>query len=98
MVKYSLSKKALTDLRNIWNYTVETWSEEQADRYYQDLIHAIESIASDPESIGRSYEEVRTGYRGLHSGRHIVFYRILSNKRVRIIRILHERMDFRRHL
>ena len=98
MAEYVLSKKALSDLRSIWNYTVETWSEEQADAYYRDLIQAFEAIANRPESAGHSYEEVRSGYRGRHSGRHIIFYRVLKSGKVRIVRILHERMDFGRHL
>lgn len=98
MADYILSKKAQKDLQKIWNYTVDKWSEEQADSYYQDLVLSFEYIASRPASVGRSYEEVREGYRGLHCGHHIVFYRILKNGKARIIRILHERMDFGRHL
>ena len=98
MAKYILSKKAQEDLRKIWYYTVDTWSEKQADIYFHSLIQSFESIADDPYSVGRSYEEVRVGYRGLRSGRHIIFYRILKNGNARIIRILHERMDFGRHL
>ena len=98
MVDYILSKKALADLRSIWLYTVETWSEEQADIYYQNLVQAFETIAKSPESAGHSYEEVRSGYRGCHTGRHIIFYRVLKNGKVRIVRILHERMDYGRHL
>ena len=97
MVNYILSKKAQEDLRKIWHYTVETWSETQADIYFQSLFQALDSIADDPNSVGRSYEEVRVGYRGLRSGRHIIFYRIMKNGKARIIRILHERMDFGRH-
>ena len=98
MGDYILSKKALADLRSIWNYTVETWSEEQADIYYRNLIQAFETIADRPDSAGHSYEDVRSGYRGCHSGKHIIFYRVLKNGKVRIVRILHERMDFVRHL
>ena len=98
MAEYILSKKAQEDLRSIWDYSVETWSEKQADVYYQNIILAFDNIASNPTSVGRSYEDVKTQYRGLHCGRHIVFYRILKNGNVRIIRILHERMDFNRHL
>lgn len=98
MADYILSQKALSDLRSIWNYTVETWSEEQADSYYQNLVQAFETIAKRPESAGHSYEDVRCGYRGCHSGKHIIFYRVLRNGKVRIVRILHERMDFGRHL
>lgn len=98
MADYILSKKALSDLRSIWNYTVETWSEEQADIYYQNLVQSFELIAKRPDSAGHSYENVRSGYRGCHSGRHIIFYRILKDGKVRIVRILHERMDFGRRL
>ena len=98
MAKYILSKKSQEDLRKIWYYTVDTWSEEQADIYFRNLIKSLDSIADDPNSVGSSYEEVRAGYRGLRSGRHIIFYRILKNGNARIIRILHERMDFGRHL
>ena len=98
MANYILSKKAQEDLRKIWYYTVDTWSEKQADIYFHNLIQSFESIADDPNSVGRSYEEVRAGYRGLRSGRHIVFYRILKNGKARIIRILHERMDYVRRL
>ena len=97
MAKYILSKKAQEDLRKIWYYTVDTWSEKQADIYFHNLIQSLDSIADDPNSVGRSYEEVRVGYRGLRSGRHIIFYRILKNGKPRTIRILHERMDFGRH-
>lgn len=98
MAEYILSKKASEDLCKIWNYTTETWSEEQADTYYHNLIQSIEHIAKKPESTGRSYDEVRPGCRGFHSGRHIIFYRVLKSGKTRIIRILHERMDYGRHL
>lgn len=98
MSDYILSKKAQEDLRKIWDYSVETWSENQAEAYYENLISSFDYIASRPVAVGRSYDEVRIGYRGLHCGRHIVFYRILKTGKVRIVRILHERMDFGRHL
>ena len=33
MAKYSLTRKAVEDLSKIWNYTFDTWSENQADTY-----------------------------------------------------------------
>ena len=98
MADYILSKKAQEDLRKIWYYTIEAWSEHQADLYYHELIQSFGLICDHPDSVGRSYETVRAGYRGYHTGRHIIFYRILRNNKVRIVRILHERMDFERHL
>lgn len=98
MAKYILSKKATDDLYSIWNYTANTWSEEQANTYYYFLIQSIEIVALRPESTGHSYEEVRSGFRGYHAGSHIIFYKLLKSGQVRIVRILHERMDFKRHL
>lgn len=37
-VSYRISEKAIKDLNEIWLYTLETWSQEQADRYYHLLI------------------------------------------------------------
>lgn len=98
MANYILSKKAQNDLVDIWDYSVETWSEKQAEVYLQNFFLAFDSIASNPFSVGHSYEDVKAGYRGLHCGGHIVFYRILRNGKVRIIRVLHEKMDFGKHL
>ena len=47
---------------------------------------------------GRGYEEVRPGLRGMLCGKHIIFYRIISKEKVRIVRILHGKMDYPRHL
>ena len=33
-MKYKISIEAQKDIENIWLYTFETWSVEQADRYY----------------------------------------------------------------
>ena len=37
MKKYHLTKKAFEDLSDIWTYTYDNWSEEQADKYYSIL-------------------------------------------------------------
>jgi len=36
-MKYKISKKAFEDIDNIWFYTMETWSLQQADKYYKKL-------------------------------------------------------------
>ena len=41
-------------------------------------------------------DDVRPGYRAFHEGRHLIFYREAGDQ-IEIIRILHDRMDFRRH-
>ncbi len=92
MVKYRLLNEAVKDLENIWVYTYEKWSVEQADRYYNLIINEIEYIASNPDS-GRSMEHIKEGYRVSTIKSHLVFYKLSIDKTVEIVRILHQRMD-----
>ncbi|MBR3527736.1 MAG: type II toxin-antitoxin system RelE/ParE family toxin [Bacteroidales bacterium] len=98
MAEFILSERSKKDLRDITNYTVQTWSETQAVTYYNVLLDACEFIAERVGTVGRSYEEIRSGLYGYHTGRHIIFYRILSKDKIRIVRILHDQMDFPQHL
>jgi toxin ParE1/3/4 len=41
MADYIISEKALEDLNNIWIYTAENWSVEQANRYYKIKLHTF---------------------------------------------------------
>jgi toxin ParE1/3/4 len=91
---YTLSQRAITDLENIWLYTVEKWSVTQADRYYNLIFNEIAFICSN-STAGKSMEHIRKGYRSAKVKSHIIFYRINNNATVEIIRILHERMDIK---
>ena len=44
MALYIISEEALKDIDNIWLYTAENWSLEQADRYYNLILDEIEYI------------------------------------------------------
>ena len=88
-----ISVEATKDLEKIWLYTFENWSQEQADRYFNQIIDEIENITKDPSS-GKDYKVVRKGYLGSKVKSHIIFYRInLKKKEIEIIRILHQNMD-----
>ncbi len=58
---YVISKKAVADLEEIWHYTVEKWSVEQADRYYNLIFDEINYICKN-SNAGKSMEDVRKGY------------------------------------
>ena len=94
---FELSEKANEDLENIWLYTYENWSQEQADRYYNLILNEIEYIAKHFES-GKSMEHIRKGYRSTKVKSHLVFYRKSKRSTVEIIRILHQRMDIENRL
>lgn len=98
MAEYHITRKAVQDLTAIWEYTLNTWSESQADIYYHDLVNTFNEIASRPILFDREYAEIQNGLYGRKCNRHIVFYKIAEDDVVEIVRILHERMDIRRWL
>ena len=98
MANYHLTNKAVEDLTNIWEYTVDMWSEQQADNYYNTLINSCHKITENPRLYGTKYEEIADGLLGYRSGRHIIFYRILTNGDILVIRILHQRMDLKHRM
>ena len=53
MARYDITKEATEDLYTIWEYTVDTWSENQADKYYAILEAAFDDIATSPEKRPR---------------------------------------------
>lgn len=61
-LSYIVSKDALADLDEIWHYTVEQWSVEQANRYYTLIFNEIDYICVNSNS-GKSISHVRKGYR-----------------------------------
>ena len=92
MAKYDISRQALEDLYKIWEYTVDTWSETQADKYYELLEDALNIIGTDPQKIGKPYDEIMIGLKGYHVKKHMVFYIIQENGRAFVARILHEKV------
>lgn len=97
-MRYKISAKAAEDIENIWLYTVETWSLEQADRYLDLIFDEIEYLAANP-TAGKDFSHVRKNYRRSNVKSHIVFYRHLKNQSdIEVIRVLHQRMDIETRL
>lgn len=94
MAKVIFRQEAIDDLNDIWIYTFEEWSEKQADKYYATLEFACMQIGENPE-LGKEYEGINSHLLGLRSGKHIIFYQIINEQEVEVIRILHERMDLK---
>ncbi len=91
-MKFEISEKAFEDIEMIWLYTIETWSVEQADRYYNLLFDEIDYITEHPLS-GRNADHIRKNYRCTQVKSHLIFYRYKKLvKKVEIIRILHQSM------
>jgi toxin ParE1/3/4 len=90
---YKISNEAQKDLENIWLYTFETWSIEQADRYVKLIIDEIEYLSDNP-TTGKDYSNILKGYFRSKVKSYYIFYKINSKETlIEIIRILHQQMD-----
>lgn len=96
MPRAELSPYAEEDVREIWRYTVETWSEEQAQTYVDSLFDMMEALAAAPNR-GRSADDISEGLRRQRCAAHVIFYRLIDDG-IRVVRVLHQSMDFPAHL
>ena len=97
MAKLVLRQKAIDDLTDIWDYTALTWSENQANKYYEMIKSACAEIANDSVK-GQNYDKIDIKLRGYSVGKHVIFYHLISNDEIEVIRILHEAMDLKNRL
>ena len=94
--EFILRPKAQTDLEEIWNYTDQTWGIHQARTYLETIRETCKELSRNPKR-GKTRDEI---YKGLHvypTGKHLIFY-LITNKKIDIVRILHESMDSNLHL
>ena len=86
-----LSPRAQNDLKNVRNYTIETYGEKQAAKYLSVIEDGINQLLDNPE-IGRLRDDVKSGYRALNIEKHIIFYKIKITE-IHILGVVHGRMD-----
>jgi len=96
MLKVKIQPLALSDLEEIWSYTFHKWSHKQANKYSEEIDHAINTIATDPNT-GQNIVHVKKKYWRYKINHHYIFY-TKTKTYIKIIRILHEKMDSVRHL
>lgn len=85
-----------TDIQQLWQSSSQQWGEAQTQVYIDQLEQAILTLQENPQ-IGIVCDEIREGYRKYHINRHMIFYR-LTPKKIFIVHVLHDRMDFTQHL
>lgn len=96
MSEYQLSRRAATDLEAIADYTIERFGIKQA-RHYRDQLSACFHQLGDNPALGRPVEFLAAGLRRFEHRSHIIFYQAVGT-RILIVRVLHYRMDVRRHV
>lgn len=97
MAEYIISEKALEDLNNIWVYTAENWSVEQANRYYNLIVDEIEYVSVNFDET-KDFSNIRKNYKFSKVKSHLVFYKKTENTEMEVVRILHERMDLKNRI
>ncbi len=103
--KVRLGRQAEQDFSEILQWTVRNFSEVQAGIYAETLSLAMQALADGPEIPGtQARDEIRPGIRTLHvarhgrKGRHFIVFRVGNGRRtIDILRLLHDRMDLKRH-
>jgi len=94
--KFHLTNRAVNDLFDIADFTIQSFGIGQA-RFYRDGLNNCFGILAENPRLGRSADELAPNLRRYEHQSHVVFY-IPKDVGILIVRILHQRMDFKRHL
>ena len=91
-MNYKISIEAQNDIEKIWLYTFETWSLEQADRYYNLIYDEIEYIVNNFD-MARDFGKIRKSYKCSKVKSHLIFFKKDKMNEIEVVRVLHEKMD-----
>lgn len=95
-VRLKLSPIAQTDLTSILQYTGERWGQDQLLSYRDKIDHALTLLAGHA-NLGHFSAELPATHRLYFVGSHVIVYR-RRNDVTEVVRILHQRMSFARHV
>lgn len=100
-----LGSEAEKDFVRILGDTRDIFGPRQEIIYETTILAAIADLDSGPEILGSvARDDLRPGLRSLHvarhgrRGRHVIMYRAGQGNVIDVIRILHDAMDFTRHI
>ena len=96
MKRLVLTEIAKADLASIRRYSTRTWGPDQSSRYIDDLRDTMKGLARGTVTA-RLRDDIRPGVLMATSGRHSIFFEA-DDSRILIVRVLHDKMDYRLHL
>jgi toxin ParE1/3/4 len=91
-----ITARAFSDLADVFELGQEIWGREQSEAYFNNVLASLRRLETFP-LMAPELPDRRDGVRRLNTGSHMALYR-LEGDTVRILRILHQRMDPSRHL
>jgi toxin ParE1/3/4 len=86
-----ISDDARADFEDAIIFSIEQWGREVASDYAAQIDAVLENLKQHPHA-GRARNEYFPGCRSVVAGKHLIYYEPLPG-RVRVLRILHERVD-----
>lgn len=92
MPPFKLTVKAKSDLKNIARHTQENWGREQRNIYLKQIDDTFYTLSDSP-SLGIACDHIKLGYRKFPQSSHIIYYKLGTEVKIEIIRILHKSMD-----
>ena len=95
-MNYRISRPARDDLDEIWRYSAAAWGPERADAYLDAILSRLAWLTVH-KPLWRERNAIAPGLYSYPQGRHIILFRERSGA-MEVVRILHDRMDIRRHV
>jgi toxin ParE1/3/4 len=94
--RLDLTEIARADLASIRRYSKRTWGPDRTVQYIAELRDTMKGLVAGTV-VSRSRDDLRPGLQMAISGRHCVFFEA-DESRIVVIRVLHDSMDYPRHL
>lgn len=95
-MKWRISGPARLDLQEIWLHTELSWNINQADRYIDVIAARIEWL-SEYRNLWKTRDDIQTGLFSYKEGRHLILFKQEPGVLI-VVRVLHDRMDVKRHI
>lgn len=96
MKRLVFTETSRADLASIRRYSTRTWGRDQTSKYMGALRATMEGLVRGTV-FTRTRDDLMPAIQMASSGRHSIFFEA-DESRILIVRVLHDSMDYRRHL
>ena len=96
-MKITLTLDAEEDIKSIIDYTIAQFGLVQAEKYYNGMDTKFSSIA-EGTAHSQDYTFVRNELKRTNYQSHAIYYRIVEEREILILHVLHQSMDELKHL
>lgn len=93
---FRLYPKAISDLEDIYLYSAREFGLRRTEDYILAIETSFQYLANDP-LISRQCDYIHQNLRAFNVGSHVIFLKI-TDYGIAVIRVLHQSMNFNRHL